>query len=149
MERIDRISPGSYIGYYWMSDALDPVIIDSCDVSVADRLNNIMSEAESNPFVVEAQLYDASAHVSFSIKYVDSRYLVHRHDVKAHIEEVVKGKTDDIVMKRYVANRLTDRKLCFLQYWREQVDPFCCGMPVLAPAEKVFVGFETLNDNEK
>ena len=149
MERIDRIPSGDYIGYYWMSDSVEPVVLGQPDPTLPDRLNNILCSALANPFVVEGRLYDASSRVSVSIRYVDSRYILLRHDVADDLRKAEDKETDSIVIKRYVANRMADRKLVFLQYWREQPDPLCCGMPVLAPAEKVFVGFEPLNANEK
>lgn len=149
MERIKQIPAGEYIGYYWMSDAVDPVVIHQADHSVADHLNLLLANPEANPFVIEGQLYDADSHVSISIKYVDGRYLVHRYDVPESIKDVEAKKFDNIAMKHYAANRMPGVRLCFFQYWREHRDPLCCDMPVLTPAEKVFVGFVPINTNEK
>lgn len=149
MERIDRIPSGSYEGYYWMSDNIDPVTIKNGDSGVADRINGCITDPEANPFVIEGQLYDTDSHVSISIKYVDGHYVLNRYDVAESVEDVEKKKYDWISLKRYVANRMPGMKLRFLQYWRERHDPFCSGMPVLQAAEKVFVGFEPLKESEK
>ena len=145
MERIDMIPSGSYEGYWWMSDSAQPIVAEKGDSSVADRINVFLSDSTANPFVIEGQLYDAVARRSVSIKYVDGQYIVHSFEVTEDIDGVDDRKYDHIVLKRYAANRMPGKKLRFLQYWRETPDSFCCGMPVLTPAEKVFIGFEPLN----
>ena len=149
MKKIESIPSGSYVGYYWMSDAVDPVVVQNTDSSTAARINSILSSENANPFVIEGQLYDEKSKISVSIKYVDGHYILNRYDVEENIEDVDQRKQSSIVLKRYVANRMPGLKLRFLQYWREQPDPLCCGMPVLQPAEKVFVGFEPLKESEK
>jgi CRISPR type III-associated protein (TIGR04423 family) len=53
----------------------------------------------------------------------------------------------------YYPNRLSQvrpevAQLKFRKYWKEEPDPLCEGMPVLVPAEEVFVGF-VLQGKEK
>lgn len=123
-------------GYYWMSDATEPVIVNQVD-SPEDWLNKL--DPTENPFVIEAQLFDGINKKSYSVKYVDGHYVVKSYKVEETVKDV---KADYITLKRFVPNRMSKHRLLFLQYWREQEDPLCANMPVLQPAEMVFVGFE-------
>ncbi|MBD5358032.1 MAG: TIGR04423 family type III CRISPR-associated protein [Bacteroides sp.] len=137
---IYKLPTGNYQGYYWMSDATDPVIV----AGLPTMLQTL--DANVNPFVIEAQLYDPENHLSFSIKYVDGRYVVTRYDVKEKIDDVRSGKYDFITLKKYIANRMPGRELRFFQYWEEQPDNLCEGFPVLQPAGLAFVGFKTIKE---
>ena len=94
-----------------------------------------------NPFIVEAQLYDANTMLSYSIKYVDGEYWILEHQVAS-----TDFNRTDVEIKDFYAHRIKGHKrLQFLQYWIEDKDPLCENMQVLQPAELVFVGF---NDKE-
>ena len=134
MERIDYIDKGNYEGYIWLSNNQEPRLLDGEEFEC--RL-----DALSNPFMVEAQLYNRAAHISYSVKYIDGSYFAFR------FTEVVPGmsSTDtsvEIEHTSYCANRMGNRKLVFLQYWRTRPDELCENMEVLQPAELVFVGFD-------
>lgn len=91
-----------------------------------------------NPFIIEGQLFDGKK--SISIKYVDGKYIV-----KKYVLDELPDK--DFTEQSFLAHRMGDVKfLKFRQYWQEQKDELCEGMPVLQPAELVFIGF---NDKEK
>ena len=120
-----------------MSDATDPVLINGDVPEILSRL-----DANVNPFVVEAQLFDHTNRLSYSVKYVDGNYIVHRYEVKETIKDVEAGKYDHITLKKNFANRMPGLRLCFFQYWKDAPDTLCEGMNVLQPAELAFVGFK-------
>ena len=143
-----------YVGYYWMSDRTEPVVIGDkagrSTEALPDEFKECLGDPSANPFVVEAQLFSPERRLSFGIKYVDGTYVVSEYkDVPADVSSTALG--DSVTLKRYVANRMGKRKLRFLQYWEERKDPLCEGMGVLQPAAQVFIGFEstTANSNDK
>lgn len=129
-----------------MSDATDPVLVSGNIPEFLSQLN-----ANANPFVIEAQLFDSTNHLSYSVKYVDGSYIAYRYEVKEIIKDNVKetikdvesGKYDYITLKKNYANRMPGLRLCFFQYWKDEPDTLCEGMNVLQPAELAFVGFTT------
>ncbi|MGM9745883.1 MAG: TIGR04423 family type III CRISPR-associated protein [Paludibacteraceae bacterium] len=133
MKKVENIKRGNYVGYFWKSDAKEPQLVDG---DFTEDLN-----PAKNPFVVEAQLYDATTMLSYSIKYLDGEYWIMEHQVSS-----TDFNRADVDIKQFYAHRIKEHmKLQFLQYWQENNDELCEGMPVLQPAELVFVGF---NDKE-
>lgn len=130
MNKVDKIKPGDYTGYFWKSDSPKPEIVNG---SFDQDLN-----PNKNPFIIEAQLYDHNTMLSYSIKYIDGEYLIMEHQVNS-----LDFNNKDV----FYAHRMKGHKrLQFLQYWQEVEDDLCEGMKVLQPAELVFVGF---NDKEE
>ena len=134
MKTVNQIEKGNYEGYLWYSDKQEPEVLMHTTLEM-----NLDSMA--NPFIVEAQLYNKEARISYSIKYVDGKYLAYRYDDVAPeapwatAEQVIESQT-------YCSNRMGNLELVFLQSWRTQPDALCEGMQVLQPAEQVFVGFK-------
>lgn len=120
-------------GYLWYSDQDTPLVYDGTEVSL--ELND-----SDNPFVIEGQLYDTEKDISYSIKYVDGKYL------KKEYPQDIKDKDQsdcEIIEKSYMSNRMDDKVLHFMEIWRpSESEPLCEGMSVLQPAELVFVGFK-------
>ena len=117
-------------GYLWWSDQEEPEIYDG-------KAIDICLDETKNPFVVEGQLYDKERMGSYSIKYVDGRYLINNYKVE----------TDDLMNKdnepkKFLSNRMGGRWLKFLRYWEEKKDENCMNMPVLTFTKNVFVGFK-------
>lgn len=134
MNKVDKIKPGDYTGYFWESDSKEPEIVNG---SFDQDLN-----PNKNPFIIEAQLYDRNTMLSYSIKYIDGEYLIMEHQVAP-----LDFNNKDIEIKDFYAHRMKDyKRLQFLQYWQEVEDDLCEGMKVLQPVELVFVGF---NDNKE
>lgn len=130
--KTNHIESGNYIGYYWKSDANAPQLLPGVP------FDEILDEA-ANPFIIEAQLFNPETHVSYSIKYVDGRYLIHRWDLTQDF------LTQDFEFddKEYQAHpRLGSQVMMFRQYWKAVVDPQCLDMKVLQPHALVFVGFK-------
>lgn len=131
-EKINNIPAGSYEGYYWLSNADKPVVIDG-------YFNGLRLNSDDNPFVIEAQLFDRENNVSFSVKYVDGKYYAYCYNLND-----ATGDKEEVKVQKYCSNQMDDHQwLYFLQYWRTESDELCDGMDVLQPAEMVFVGFET------
>lgn len=118
-----NIEKSIYESYIWRSDANKPQIVngefelDEPDVE--------------NPFIVEGMLYDATRCLSISIKYVDGRYLVARHEVT---------ETEARNAMTYKGKRMPNLKM--VQLWRVEIDKNCLDMKVQSPGAMVFVGFD-------
>ncbi len=140
METINNIPPGIYDGYYWMSDSNKPEVFENC--SLPSILTDL--DASKNPFIIEAQLYNKADKKSYSLKYVDGRYILRNFDLASRGNGNISTNDSCFTRKQYFANRMPEKKLIFRQYWEEKEDPLCEGMPVLQPAEMVFVGFEPI-----
>ncbi len=120
-------------GYVWVSDKRQP------DVYINQRCELNLGE-NTNPFILEAQLYDCVNRYSYSIKYIDGEYIEKEYKYSVLDEE---KNIPDI---KYLPNRMPGVKhLKFKQVWREVIDPLCEKMPVLQPAELIFIGFELIN----
>ena len=117
-------------GYLWWSDQQKPKVYQ-------DEPIDITLDDAKNPFVVEGQLFDKEEKKSYSIKYVDGRYLIKTYKVE---EQDPTNPYNDT--KSYLANRMGNRRLKFLRYWEEKKDENCMDMPVLTLTKNVFIGFE-------
>lgn len=124
-----KIEKSIYDGYIWYSDKSKPEIFQNQDFEFdTDKIEN--------PFIIEGQLYDDQKKISYSIKFVDSKYICKKYQV-----ESTDFNKSDVEIKTFHANRMDNLKLQFLQYWKEEEDELCEGMKVLQPKELVFVGF--------
>jgi CRISPR type III-associated protein (TIGR04423 family) len=123
-----------YQGYIWMSDST------SSEEKTGILLKELDFSNIRNPFIIEGQLYDKANRKSYSIKFVDGKYLTKAFDV---------NKTDatDAVLEKFIANFDGVNMLKFLRYWKPAADTLCEGMNVLQPKELVFIGFD--NKKEK
>lgn len=140
-----------YQGYLWPSNENEPIVCDG-QKSLKDEIIEYYSAKDrvkydiinsQNPFVVEGFLW--ANNTSVSIKFSDGKYIIKPYN------DVCKEKAngDNILLKEFCSHRMGDRKLKFLQYWKTRKDEAgneigdkeTEGMPVLEPAELVFVGF--------
>lgn len=129
-------------GYLWWSDQNAPKVYVDGRVYIEDKgCEDSEREFElvngQNPFIVEGKLYDKSNHISYSIKYVDGGYVF-----KRHIVNPTDISNDAIDKKEYLSNRMDNRLLKVLRYWKETPDPLCEGWNVLTIDKNVFVGFK-------
>lgn len=122
-----KIDRSTYDGYIWYSDSAKPEVMEN-------RGFELEIDDCANPFVVEGQLFDRSRNLSYSIRYVDGRHICIKYDLNTLEGE----NTVDV----FCSNKMDDRKLRFVTYWKAESDPLCEGMEVLQPNEVVFVGFE-------
>lgn len=122
-----HMEKSNYIGYIWYSDSNEPVVYDGKEIVDIDL------DVAKNRFIIEGQLYSSELSKSVSIKYIDGMYIERVFDIT---DEDLENAT------LYESNRIDDKTLKFTQRWVEKTDDYCNGMPVLVPAEIVFVGFE-------
>lgn len=120
-----------YEGYLWMSNA-DEAIEYHYDKPVDRELFN-----SSNPFVREGYLYNKGAGVSLTIKCVDGHYLIRKYEVAP--TDFDSASVDEL---SFVSNRMSQRFLKFLRYWKAVDEPACLGLPVMVFDRMVFVGFD-------
>ena len=129
-----KIEKSIYQGYIWYSDQTEPEVLNN------KEFGKEFSDKE-NPFIVEAQLFDTINKKSYSIKYVDGKYICTPYNL-AELKGVEKEGLS------FVAHRLKGvTRLYFNQYWREEADPRCDNMQVLQPKELVFVGFQEYKED--
>ena len=128
--KVDNIEPRKYVGYYWMSDNPQPILLQNQDFPEA-------LEPNRKPFIIEAQLFD-DKQVSYSVKYVDGEYLIQRWDLKADFE----GDFEYTEMEYEANHRLENRSLLFRQYWKAEKEELCENIKALRPHALVFVGLK-------
>ncbi len=130
-KKITEIPEGNYIGYYWLSNAQEPVKVTGSFPSAI--LNQPL------PFVVEGNLYDTNNKISISIRHNGSKHIIHQFDLK-------NTTGFGINPVEFIAHRLPGvNKVKFLELWKEVNDTLCEMMTTLRPYARVFVGFEEQN----
>lgn len=134
---IKSIPAGSYQGYTWKSDSTAPTIYNG---KLSEDI--VLNEA-SNPFCIEAQMYDIVNHASYSVKYVDGNYIAIKYS------ELDTDGEDTFSLVSYLGNRMDGHNLLFRRYWTEEEDEMCEGMKVLQPSCLVFVGFKERKEETK
>jgi CRISPR type III-associated protein (TIGR04423 family) len=124
-----------YEGYLWLSDSKEPIVFDGkSPMNKNKKFAEINPFPSLNPFVIEGFLFLCANKESYSIKYVDGKYLVNRFIVTNDEKENSKA---------YLAHRMPEvDKLKFSQRWKSVKDEYCEGMEVLQPAEWIFTGLE-------
>lgn len=133
--KIDEIPEAVYQGYYWMSDKDKPTTLDNKDFS-----NQL--DANINPFIIEAQLYDEATRTSICVKYVDGEYVANSYQLPENVS------TDEYTEQVYIAHRLEGvSRLRFYRHWVAETDELCENMQVLKPKELIFAGFAGKEDN--
>ena len=129
--KVNKVEQGNYVGYIWMSNENKPEVWKE-PKSYSNEL-----DASTNPFIVEGMLWDADREVSYSIKYVDGKYIAHRWDLNTDF----KGEDYEYQKETLTAHARMGGKLLFRRYWHAVEDAACLGMKVLKPYAQVFVGF--------
>lgn len=129
MEMIDKILiDKNFEGYVWESDKTQPKVFNH------DREEVLNLSVVNNPFVIEAQLYNDKTKESYSVRFIDGRYIAIKFDLNA--------LSADSQRLSFAPNRMQGvGNLVFLQNWKAVKDPLCEEMEALQPAELVFVGF--------
>jgi CRISPR type III-associated protein (TIGR04423 family) len=128
---LNDISSVNYEGYIWMSDETEPTVLNnkSFDFSII----------ETNPFIVEALLFDAKNKISIHVTH-DGAYKINSFDLNKLKEQKI-----ELVEKEYLPHRLKGvEKVHFVQLWKEENDPLCNDFPVLELKATVFCGFKKL-----
>ena len=143
---------GNFEGYLWESDKQNPEVY-----SGEKLLQSYIFDSETNPFIIEGQLFDAQTGLFVSIKYVDGEYMIKKYYIdnsdSNHPSFFVIVKDEEGEKKveircelkelHYKGNsKLKDHNLHFYELWEEKEEPLCCNMKVLEPTKAIFAGFE-------
>ena len=145
MEQIN----GNFEGYLWKSDKQNP------EVYFGEKLlSSYIFDNETNPFIIEGQLFDALTGLSVSIKYVDGEYKIKKYFIEKKdgnlFYSVTKDENGDKKHKiicevkdlYYKGNsKLEGYNLHFYELWEENPNSFCCNMNVLEATKVIFAGF--------
>lgn len=130
-DMIKAIESGEeFEGYLWYSDKSIPRVIEG-------EFEGIELMDGENPFVIEGQLVNFHDRKSYSIKFVDGKYLLSSYELT---QEESEGNSKEIW--EYASNGMDGKTLRFIQRWAPVPDVLCEGMDVLRPAELVFIGFK-------
>jgi len=129
IDTLQEIPTGNYHGYYWMSDKESPKMV-----------NGIFEPPTgNNPFIIEAMLWDDDNKKSIMISHT-GKYQIFEYNISLLEQEGV------LETKFYMPHRLDKvKKVNFKQFWIEDPDPLCEGMPVLKLKAQIFVGFDKEN----
>lgn len=143
---------GKFEGYLWKSDEQAPDVYEGNKLLDVYTFNN-----ETNPFIIEGQLYDAVTGLSVSIKYVDGEYKIKKYYIdkkdSSHLsfsavvmekegEKQVEIPCEVKELHYRGHSELKGHDLHFYELWEEKPDPLCCNMDVLEATKVIFVGFE-------
>lgn len=135
INHLNGIQNLQYSGYIWMSDKTKPELFDN---DIYD-----FSTIKINPFIIEANLFAVKEKISVSIKHLDGNYFILEIDLS-------NTEGSQLTEYKYLANNALQniKKLIYKQYWIEENDSLCEGLPVLKPAWRAFVGFEKEEKND-
>ncbi len=123
---------GLYEGYYWLSNANAPCVLRG----------TVLPEefyTGPNPFVVEAQLYDAEHRMSYSVHHAGNVTVCSQHAVTDENTESQEVERVSFLASKRMAGV---GRLCFIDCWEPEPDSLCLGMEVLKFKKRVFVGFD-------
>lgn len=122
---LEVIPNGNYQGYYWLSNAETPVMVNG-------KLD--LTQIKINPFIIEGMLWDEKSQKSIMISHTGS-YQIFEYNLKE-----IEG---EFVEKEYMAHRLDGvSKVSFKQLWQAEEDTNCERMEVLKMKAQIFVGFK-------
>ena len=142
-------------GYLWMSNEQEPRVLENCSIDKSNKDKEgspAVLELGRNPFIVEAELWDADAHVSYAIHHAGNEVVCQRYEVKDE-----DFRNSDNEKHDFFSHRMKGRKLCFLEYWEPKDDIVVTDitgnaeeemMPSLVMTHRAFVGF-TPNKEEQ
>ncbi len=115
---------GNYIGYIWMSDKAQALLING-------KLPE-SSLQDHNPFIIEGQLYDEDNQHSYAIRH-DGSLIITRYDLTES------SSTGDV---SYVAHRIEGKEyIAFRPVWIAEADPITPEYETMVYKGKAFVGF--------
>jgi CRISPR type III-associated protein (TIGR04423 family) len=132
---LSKIPNLTFEGYVWLSDEKSPVVLQQETYD--------FSAVRSNPFVIEALLYNKENNVSIHVQHNGS-YQIAEYDLGL-LEK--SGATFE--EKQYLPHRLENiGKVNFKQIWLPEEDENCEGMEVLTLKATVFCGFNKTKNHE-
>lgn len=128
-ELITEIPSGNYTGYYWMSDAEKPVLVEHPEAFPNEALSQMI------PFIVEGNLYDEVKKISIYIRHNGKGHVIYKYNLN-------NPSGFEMNMVSLIAHRLDGMgRVTFIELWKEEGDPLCENLKTLRPYARVFVGF--------
>lgn len=143
-------------GYLWMSNEREPRVLEDCSIEQSNERHEnspVLLELGANPFIVEAELWDAEAFVSYAIHHAGNEIVCQQYEVKAEDRD-----HNDNTETTFLSHRMDGRVLHFLDYWEPRRDVDVAGvsdelkdgkMSSLVMTRRVFVGFTPLYNNKE
>lgn len=126
-ESLKNIPNLTYEGYVWMSDKEYPIVLNGETYD--------FSEINTNPFIIEALLYNKEEKKSIHVQH-SGEYQIFEYDLS-------KLEKSNLVEKEYLPHRLKDvEKVLIKQIWLPEKDENCAGFDVLKLKAIVFCGFK-------
>jgi CRISPR type III-associated protein (TIGR04423 family) len=117
----------NYQGFIWLSDADKPIVLQNEPFD--------LSKIKTNPFIIEALLFNAEKEISIHIQHTGNYQITEYHFNRFDNAEVVDNE--------YLPHRLDGvSKVKFKQIWISRPDENCAGMEVLNLKAIVFCGFK-------
>jgi CRISPR type III-associated protein (TIGR04423 family) len=129
----------TYTGYYWLSDADHPVILENQPITYTPVLN---------PFIIEGHLFSEKDNASISVRHIDGQYLIYKMFWETAMPEDIISEGTYTYLAGSSFKKSGIKTLRFRRYWQEHRRENCAGMAVLEPGPVGFIGFgkETGND---
>lgn len=133
-----------YVGYFWGSGDTEPILVDN-------EYPDFTKKSDDSLFIQEGMLWNAEEGISIMINYTDKQRVNCYRLSKETLEKIRlynsnksmsgedRSKFKDFMT--YESNRLDEKKLSFLQYWKEEEDIYCNNLPVLKMKAQIFIGF--------
>ena len=125
-----NIPEGNYQGYYWLSDAQKPILLENGPID-----QSIFMQGQV-PFVVEANFFCQDKMISIQVK---------NRDGICHIAQIDVGDLGNV--QRYDCSHLEGdigyTKYKMMEHWESVAGgPYLANMDTLEPVWSAFVGFE-------
>ena len=134
MKQLNELNNIEFEGYVWLSDQEEPKILNNQTFDFSKY------EEGSNPFIIEALLYNKETRKSVHIMHT-GKYHISEYDLKKYTDK-------NFVDVQYLPHRLEGvNKVCFKQLWVPENDENCENMPVLKMQALVFTGFDCETEN--
>lgn len=129
---MEKISLQKCQGYLWYSDSQKPRVF-------IDEPIEIEFDEQKTPLVIEGQLFAPDASESFSIKYADGQYFIHRYSEGESNDTIYEGS-----IEQYIPNvrlELDDKVLYFARLWEKHRYDEYYEFSSLKPLGLIFKGF--------
>jgi CRISPR type III-associated protein (TIGR04423 family) len=124
---INSLPKGNFEGYFWYSNAENPLIQTSGPIDV-DIFKDL-------PFVIEANFYDKALQISVSVRHSEGEY----HITQYNLAQPTEGLELDEVY--YEGHDLKGHNYLMKEAWQPVSDELLAGMETLQPAWAAFAGF--------
>ncbi len=128
---IKDIPEESFEGYYWYSDAHDPMLLKD----IRSFKQELLDSQNGLPFIIEANLYDTKNQIGLSVRHIDGQYKIAQINLKDF-------QTDEFsIVEKHFKGIAEKYNFKMLEIWQAEKDPLLEGLLVKRPLLSVFAGF--------